>query len=102
MNPALKPIPAEWRPSSKVFTALGDEYRQRILLSFEPGGSLTIGDIVAMSALSRTAVSHHIRVLRDAGILVSRKEGKEVRLWIDKAFLQQNLQLVLDHVRDQA
>lgn len=101
MKAMLKPIPAAWRSTSKVFTALGDEYRQRILLSFEPGKRLTIGEIVAMSTLSRTAVSHHVRVLRDAGVLSSRKQGREVHLWIDKAYLQKNLQAVLDYVRDQ-
>ena len=101
MKAMLKPIPAAWRSTSKVFMALGDEYRQRILLSFELGKPLTIGEIVAMSALSRTAVSHHIRVLRDAGVLSSRKQGREVHLWINKAYLQKNLQAVLDYVRDQ-
>ena len=81
--------------------ALGDEYRQRILLSFEPGKSLTLGEIVAMSTLSRTAVSYHVRVLRDAGVLASRKQGREVHLSVDKAYLQQSLQAVLDYVRDQ-
>jgi DNA-binding transcriptional ArsR family regulator len=102
MKHTLKPMPPAWRRTSKVFTALGDEYRQRILLSFEPDGSLTLGEIVAMSSLSRTAVAHHVRVLREAGILVSRKQGKAVHLKIDRAFLQDSLQTVLDYVRDQA
>jgi ArsR family transcriptional regulator len=37
---------------SRVFTALGDEHRQRILLTFEPGERLNVGQIAEVSTLS--------------------------------------------------
>jgi ArsR family transcriptional regulator len=98
----LRAIPREWRNLSRVFTALGDEHRQRILLTFEPGERLHVAQIVDVSTLSRTAVSHHLRVLRDAGILRSEKIGKEVWFWIDKDFLVDSLGAVRDHLRDHA
>ena len=55
--------------------ALGDPHRQRIVLMFEPGERLNIGQIVAASTLSRTAVAHHLRVLREAGVLNSEKSA---------------------------
>jgi len=58
--------------------ALGDPHRQRIVLMFEPGERLNVGQIVAASTLSRSAVAHHLKVLRDAGVLHSEKIGKEV------------------------
>ena len=57
-------IPATWRRIARIFVALGDPHRQRILLMFEPGERLNVGQIVAASTLSRTAVAHHLRVLR--------------------------------------
>ena len=96
----MRAIPNEWRNISKVFTALGDEHRQRILLTFEPGERLNVGQIVDVSTLSRSAVSHHLKILREAGVLESVKEGKEVYFWIAKAFLSDALQAVLTHVRD--
>ena len=63
-----------------MFTALGDEHRQRILLMFERGEELTIKAIAEQVPLSRTAVTHHIRALRDAGVLTAEKRGKEVYL----------------------
>lgn len=96
----MRTIPKEWRNISKVFTALGDEHRQRILLTFEPGERLNVGQIVDVSTLSRSAVSHHLKILREAGVLESVKEGKEVYFWIAKAFLLDALQAVLTHVRD--
>jgi DNA-binding transcriptional ArsR family regulator len=95
----LRAIPKEWRTISKVYTALGDEHRQRILLTFSPGERLNVGRIVEVSTLSRTAVSHHLKVLRTAGVLESRKEGKEVYFWINKAFLIEAMETVVDYIR---
>lgn len=91
-------IPAAWRQISRLFTALGDEHRQRILLTFEPGERLNVGQIAEVSTLSRSAVSHHLKTLREAGVLKSAKKGKEVYYWIDKAFVQECLRDVLGYL----
>ncbi len=70
-------LPPEWTDVARVFTALGDSYRQRILLCFEPGEQLSIQQIAEHVPLSRTAVVHHLKALREAGILVSEKSGRE-------------------------
>jgi len=95
-------IPKAWRNIAKVYTALGDEHRQRILLTFERGEHLNIGQIVEVSTLSRTAVSHHLRILREAGVLSSEKQGKEVYFWIDKDFLVEAMETVVEYVRRNA
>ena len=95
-------IPAEWKSMSRVFFALGDEHRQRILLIFEPGERLNVGQIVDVSTLSRSAVSHHLKILREAGVLESEKLGKEVYFWINKPMLEQTFCNVLDYVRESA
>ena len=98
----MRAIPREWRNIAKVYSALGDEHRQRILLTFEPGERLNIGQVVEVSTLSRTAVSHHLRILREAGVLQSQKEGKEVYFWINKAFLTEAMQTVVDYIKRNA
>jgi DNA-binding transcriptional ArsR family regulator len=98
----LRAIPREWRTISRAFTALGDEHRQRILLTFERGERLNVGQIVEVSTLSRSAVSHHLKLLREAGVLASAKSGKEVYYWIDKAFLEGALGSVLEYIRRKA
>jgi DNA-binding transcriptional ArsR family regulator len=91
-------IPAPWRRIARVFVALGDPHRQRILLMFERDERLNVGEIVAASTLSRSAVSHHLRVLRDAGVLVSEKVGKEVYFWPDAAAVRRALDAVRDYL----
>jgi DNA-binding transcriptional ArsR family regulator len=98
----MRAIPREWRAISQGFTALGDEHRQRILLTFDKGERLNVGQIAEVSTLSRSAVSHHLKVLRTAGVLDSQKVGKEVYFWVNKAFLEEALQAVLDYVRERA
>ena len=98
----LRAVPKEWRNLSRVFTALGDEHRQRILLTFSRGERLNVGRIVEVSTLSRTTVSHHLKVLRLAGVLRSEKVGKEVWFWIDRDFLLGALGAVHDYIRTHA
>lgn len=95
----IRALPDEWRDVSAMFVALGDEQRQRILLTFEPGERLNVTQIVATSTLSRTAVSHHLKVLRQAGALQNIKIGKEVYFWVDKKKIADTLQRVLNYVK---
>jgi ArsR family transcriptional regulator len=85
-------IPADWERFASVFAALGDSYRQRVLLFFEPGERLTIKQISDALPLSRTAALHHVRVLQAAGLLRGSKEGREVFLTVNKALLLEALQ----------
>ena len=95
----LRAIPREWRAIAKTFTALGDEHRQRILLTFETGERLNVGQIVDVATLSRSAVSHHLKIMREAGVLDAEKRGKEVWFRINKPFLLDALTSVNDYIR---
>ncbi len=91
-------LPEEWKPLSKVFTALGDEHRQRILLLFDKGERLNVGQIAEVSTLTRSTVSHHLKILREAEVLASEKIGKEVWFWINRPYLEEVLGNVLAYV----
>ncbi len=61
----------------KTLLAIGDETRQHIILEMlrmDYNGSRVL-DITAKTNLSRPAVSHHLQILKDAGIVKMRKEG---------------------------
>jgi DNA-binding transcriptional ArsR family regulator len=98
-NTGIVSIPLEWRPIARVFTALGDENRQRILLLFDKGERLNVGRIASVSTLARSTVSHHLKILHDAGVLCSEKIGKEVWFWINRHWLEETLGNVLGYVR---
>ncbi len=95
-------IPARWKAMAQVFAALGDEHRQRILLMFEPGERINVGQVAEASTLARSTVSHHLKILRDARVLLSEKIGKEVYFWVNKSFLEDSLGNVLEYLREDA
>jgi len=94
-------IPNGFKNTADIFIALGDEHRQRILLAFEKGEKLNILQIVSTSTLSRTAVTHHLKVLRDSGVLNSEKIGKEVFFWINSETVANALQQVLTYIKNE-
>lgn len=60
-----------------VFLALGEETRQLILLTLleQELKELRVNEIAQHTYLSRPAVSHHLQILKNAGLLKMRKEG---------------------------
>jgi ArsR family transcriptional regulator, arsenate/arsenite/antimonite-responsive transcriptional repressor len=60
-----------------LFKALSDETRLRILKLLEDG-ELCVCDIVAALDMVQPKVSFHLKILKDAGLLMDRKQGKWV------------------------
>lgn len=62
--------------AAAVFKALGDPVRLRILsmIAAAPDGELCVCDVLDVG-VSQPTVSHHLRKLREAGLLTSRKDG---------------------------
>ncbi len=94
-------IPNSFKDTADIFIALGDEHRQLILLAFEKGEKLNILQIVSTTTLSRTAVTHHLKVLHRAGVLKSEKVGKEVFFWINSPMVANALQQVLNYIQNE-
>lgn len=98
---AIKTIPDEWQNIADLFTALGDAHRQRILLAFEKEERLNILQIAAASTLSRTAVTHHLKILHQSGALQSEKIGKEVYFWVNKNLMTSAIKGVLHYIESE-
>ncbi len=73
----LKKITDGFRKCSNAFAAIGDETRQLILLALLEGDLLGIrvGEIAEKTHLTRPSVSHHLKILKESGIVAMRKEG---------------------------
>ena len=57
-----------------VLDALGDWTRRQIFDALKKGPQ-SVGQLAARMPVSRPAVSQHLRVLKDAGLVIDRKEG---------------------------
>ncbi len=67
----------EFRTVSELFSLLGDSTRIRIFWLLCHCEQCVL-NIAALLEMSSPAVSHHLRTLRDTGLIVGRREGKEV------------------------
>ena len=76
----------EFESCRQILLALGDENRQHLILEMmrmgECGG-VRIGAITEKTNLSRPAVSHHIQILKAAGLLKMRREGTKNYYYFD-------------------
>ncbi|MCR6668185.1 MAG: metalloregulator ArsR/SmtB family transcription factor [Methyloversatilis sp.] len=97
-NDYAQTIPADWQDYSRLFAALGDPERQRILLTFEPGESLNVTELTRASSLSRPTVSHHLKLLCEAGVLERTRQGREIHFRLQADTLIQRLQTVIDYL----
>lgn len=66
-----------FKNNRKAFTALGDETRQLILLVLLESdlSGIRVGELAKKTHLTRPSVSHHLKILKEAGIVSMRKEG---------------------------
>lgn len=58
--------------------ALGDETRQRILEILQSEGEKCVSDLVDAFNVSQPTISHHLNFLRQANLVTSRREGKQI------------------------
>ena len=61
-----------------IFNALGDPSRQDILIMLEAEGPLNVLQITERLNLARPTVSHHLKILTNAGLLKSNKKSREI------------------------
>jgi ArsR family transcriptional regulator, arsenate/arsenite/antimonite-responsive transcriptional repressor len=74
----IERLSADFAACSKILTAIGDETRQHLILEMMKMGDCSgvrVGEITEKTNLSRPAVSHHLQIMKDAGIVKVRKEG---------------------------
>lgn len=71
-------LAGEFENCRRILLALGDENRQHLILEMMQMGQCSgvrVGAIAERTNLSRPAVSHHLQILKAAGILKMRREG---------------------------
>ena len=71
------PAAEEFQLLAEVFQQLSDGTRLRIFWILSHG-EVCVANLSALLGMSSPAVSHHLRLLKEAGLITSRREGKEV------------------------
>ena len=62
----------------KISKALADETRLRIFEAISSARQMTCGEIVSMRGVTPATVSHHLKILSEAGLIACRRQGQFV------------------------
>lgn len=81
---------------AQVFKALGDPVRLRLvsLIGARQGGEVCVCDLTSAFDLTQPTISHHLKILREAGLIDSRRRGTWVYYRIVPAALERIAALV--------
>ena len=84
---------------AQLFKVLGDHTRIRILNALYRS-ELCVCDLTSILGMNQSAVSHQLRVLRDAKIVRSRKLGKNVLYSLDDGHIFDLIRVGFEHVTE--
>jgi ArsR family transcriptional regulator, lead/cadmium/zinc/bismuth-responsive transcriptional repressor len=73
-----RPAPAALAAAATAAKALADPTRLTVAAALRDGGELCVCDLAWVTERSDKLVSHHVRLLRTAGLVGSRRDGKMV------------------------
>jgi len=76
---------------SNLFKALGDKNRLLILELLCKDTELCVTDICRNFRMRQPSISHHLAILRRAGLVVDRKDGKEVYYSINRMHIKSSI-----------
>ena len=99
VNKALKnkPEKEELERLSEVFKLLGDLTRTQILWVLDKN-EMCVCDIANVLNMTKSSISHQLAVLRSAGIVNFRREGKEVYYRLDDEHITKLYEIGIEHI----
>ena len=83
---------------AEMFRLLGDPTRVRLLFALLEAGELCVCDLAAVVETSDTKVSQAMRLLRNAGVVRNRRDGRNIFYRLDDGHVRMLLDLSREHV----
>lgn len=93
------PDSREFDGAAELFKTLGDSTRLRIFWLLCHCEECVI-NIAALTDMTSPAVSHHLRLLKTSGLIVSRREGKEMYYKAADTDVAQSLHKIIESIAD--
>ncbi len=82
---------------SNFFKIIGDTTRTQILFSLD-NNEMCVCDIANTLGMSKSSISHQLSVLKENGIIKSRRSGKEVYYTLDDEHVSEVFEVALEHI----
>ncbi len=84
----------------EFFKILGDPTRLQILLLIDNNTTMCVNDIAERLGMTKSAVSHQLALLRQARLISSKKEGKEVYYSLEDDHIKTVVETAFEHVTE--
>ena len=92
-------IPTELIPrAASFFKVVGDETRMKILCELAVR-ELCVNDIAVAVEMTKSAVSHQLRMLKDEGLVKARRDGKNIFYSLDDQHVVDLLDIAFTHIK---
>lgn len=82
---------------SNFFKIIGDTTRTKILFALD-NNEMCVCDIANTLGMSKSSISHQLSVLKENGIIKSRRSGKEVYYTLDDEHISEVFEVALEHI----
>jgi DNA-binding transcriptional ArsR family regulator len=85
--------------SNETFKALADPTRREILALLRQG-ERTAGDLAERFDMTKPSMSHHFAVLKEAGLITSRREGQQIWYGLNTTVVEDLMAWAMDLIGD--
>jgi DNA-binding transcriptional ArsR family regulator len=82
------------------FKALSDPTRREILRLLRRRGEMTAGELAGHFDMTKPSMSHHFAVLKDADLVVTRREGQQIYYALNTTVVEDLLAIIWDLFSD--
>lgn len=86
--------------AKRLLDGVRDPTRMEIILLLGQNQPLNVGEIASRFKVSRPAISHHLKVLKDAGIVINEKNGQEMFYHLDRQRIVDGLRWIADSIEN--
>ena len=93
------PVDNELFDLSDFFKVLGDSTRSKIIWALDEH-EMCVCDLAVLLNMTKSAISHQLRALREANLVINRREGKNVFYSLADDHVRQIFKKGLEHIRE--
>lgn len=86
--------------NDSVFKALSDVNRRKIIRLLRKNVEMTAGEIAEKFAISKPAISEHLKILKNAGLVFSLKKGQYVEYSLNTSIFEEIMEFFLAFLKD--
>lgn len=90
----------DFQNMTQIFKVLADQTRLKVAYALCDEEELCVCDVANIIGSTMATASHHLRLLRDMGIAMYRKEGKLVFYSLEDEQLKQMIRLAIEHQKE--